>query len=75
MDMDIPVVPLGQSSSFGMPFAFGKGLQMPMVKVVFVMVGDGEWSSLVMTDIGFPRAEMSKDCLSARTLEQSKLMA
>lgn len=75
MDMDIPIVPLGQYSSFGMPCAFFRGLQMSMVKVVFVMVGDGEWSSLVMTDIGFPRGEMSKDCLSSRMLEQSKPVA
>ena len=48
---------------------------MSMVKVVLVKVGEGEWSSVVMTDIGFPRAERSKDCPSSRTLEQSKPMA
>lgn len=71
----VPLEPLGQSSSFGMPFAFFSGLQMSIVKVVFVIVGEGEWSSLVITDMGLPRADMSKDCLSSRMLEQSRLMA
>lgn len=75
MEMDILIDPLVQSSSIGMPWAFFRGLQISMVKVVLVIVGDGEWSSLVITEIGFPRGEMSKDCLSARMLEQSKLMA
>lgn len=48
---------------------------MSMVKVVFVIVGLGEWSSDVITDIGLPRAEMSKDCLSSRIAEQSRLKA
>ena len=71
----VPLDPLGQSSSFGIPFAFFKGLQMSIVKVVFVIVGEGEWSSLVITDIGFPSAKMSKDCLLSRMFEQSRLMA
>ena len=42
LELDIRIVPLGQSSSLGMPFAFSRGLQMSMVKVVFVIVGEGE---------------------------------
>lgn len=45
-----------------------------MVKVVFVRVGDGALSTLVMTDMGLPRAEMSKDCLLSRMSEQSRLI-
>lgn len=48
---------------------------MSMVKVVFVIVSPGSRSSDVITDIGLPRAEMSKDCLSARMSEQTKLKA
>lgn len=48
---------------------------MSMVKVVFVMLGWGKRSSDVITDIGLSRAEMSKDCLSSRMFEQSKVEA
>lgn len=44
---------------------------MSIVKVVFVIV-EGVWSSLVITDIGVPRAETSKDCLWSRKSAQSR---
>lgn len=68
------LVPFSQSSNFGIPLAFFRGLQTSTVYVRFVRVGAGEWSSLDMTDMGLPRAEMSNDCLLSRMCEQSRLM-
>lgn len=69
----VPLEPLVQSLSFGIPFVFFMFLHMLTVKVVVVfVVGKGTWSLLVITEIGLPSAETSKDCLSARMSLQSR---